>query len=378
MIQLLLAFLTGLTTGGLSCLAVQGGLLASSLAGQIEKDVQAAAQKPAPKPKSTRKYRSVRRKRLQTRLAAPILAFLLAKLAAYTVLGFLLGLVGQVFQLTPATRAVLLIAIGVFMLGSALRMLDVHPIFRFFAFEPPAFIRRKLRRTAAASDSASLAAPALLGLLTVLIPCGVTQAMMAAAISTGSPIQGAALMFAFTLGASPTFFAVAYFATQLGARLEKNFMRIVAVVVLLLAVVTIDSGVTLAGSPVSLTRLVNDARASAAAPSTARLQAAGPQPSAETAAEGEVSENVVTVNVLPYGYEPNVVHAKADEPVRLRLVSQNVYSCSLAFVIPSLKVQAFLPETGETYIDIPPQEAGTQMPFMCSMGMFTGTIIFDL
>src|SRR5215211_2495897 len=36
--QLFVAFVTGLTTGGLSCLAVQGGLLASSLAHQIEQD----------------------------------------------------------------------------------------------------------------------------------------------------------------------------------------------------------------------------------------------------------------------------------------------------------------------------------------------------
>src|SRR5215216_3258928 len=36
--QLAVAFITGLTTGGLSCLAVQGGLLASSLAHQIEQD----------------------------------------------------------------------------------------------------------------------------------------------------------------------------------------------------------------------------------------------------------------------------------------------------------------------------------------------------
>src|SRR5215211_5821570 len=36
--QLIVAFITGLTTGGLSCLAVQGGLLASSLAHQIEQD----------------------------------------------------------------------------------------------------------------------------------------------------------------------------------------------------------------------------------------------------------------------------------------------------------------------------------------------------
>src|ERR671923_1397802 len=43
--QLVVAFVTGLTTGGLSCLAVQGGLLASSLAHQIEQDyLQQAAQ----------------------------------------------------------------------------------------------------------------------------------------------------------------------------------------------------------------------------------------------------------------------------------------------------------------------------------------------
>src|SRR5580765_2893560 len=36
--QLVVAFVTGLTTGGLSCLAVQGGLLAGTLAHQIEED----------------------------------------------------------------------------------------------------------------------------------------------------------------------------------------------------------------------------------------------------------------------------------------------------------------------------------------------------
>src|SRR5512135_164487 len=38
--QLIVAFVTGLTTGGLSCLAVQGGLLATSLARQLELDMQ--------------------------------------------------------------------------------------------------------------------------------------------------------------------------------------------------------------------------------------------------------------------------------------------------------------------------------------------------
>lgn len=37
--DLIVAFITGLTTGGLGCLAVQGGLLASTLAYQIEQDM---------------------------------------------------------------------------------------------------------------------------------------------------------------------------------------------------------------------------------------------------------------------------------------------------------------------------------------------------
>jgi hypothetical protein len=46
--QILLAFVTGLTTGGLSCLAVQGGLLASSLAQQIEHEIGVPALAAAP------------------------------------------------------------------------------------------------------------------------------------------------------------------------------------------------------------------------------------------------------------------------------------------------------------------------------------------
>ncbi len=383
MINIFLAFITGLTTGGLSCLAVQGGLLASSLAKQIEKDVQSQTVK--------KKGKKVLRQPNRANLTRPILAFLTAKLLAYTILGFLLGFVGQMFQLSLAARAFLQIAIGIFMLGTALRMLNVHPMFRYFAFEPPAFLRRKLRKTAANADGTSLGTPVLLGLMTVLIPCGVTQAMMAVALSSGSPTEGAALMFAFTLGTSPVFFAVAYFATQLGKKLEKHFMRFVAVVVLLLALVTIDGGVTLTGSPFSFTRLISRAFAppqeAYAAPAPGELQAyqvnpgeSAPNPDALAAQEKASASDgsVITVNVHNTRYVPDVVRAKADVPVQLYLISENVHSCSLAFIIPKLNVQELLEPTDVAVIDIPAQPKGTRMPFMCSMGMFTGEIIFDL
>jgi sulfite exporter TauE/SafE len=196
MSQLAVAFITGLTTGGLSCLAVQGGLLASSLAHQIEQDyLQQAAHK--------RKQRSKKNQPTpRSNSAIPIFLFLIAKIVAYTLLGALLGLVGSYLTLSPATRAVLMILIGIFMLGNALRMFNVHPIFRYFSVEPPKFITRYIRRTAKGTDTFT---PLFLGALTVFIPCGVTQAMMAAALGTGSMVMGAALMFAFTLGTARLF-----------------------------------------------------------------------------------------------------------------------------------------------------------------------------
>lgn len=381
MINLLLAFITGLTTGGLSCLAVQGGLLASSLANQIENDFQPQALK-------TRQVKSSGVQR-RPEFGLPILVFLVAKLIAYSLLGLLLGWAGQVFQLSPYARAALQIGIGVFMLGTALRMLNAHSIFRVFAFEPPAFLRRWLRKTAKGAEKDSLIAPAFLGFITVLIPCGVTQAMMAAALGTGDPLQAAALMFAFTLGTSPVFFVVAYSTTRMGARLEKNFKRFVAVIVLGLALVTIDGGVVLAGSPVSASRFL---RSVFSAPTqAARLsQESAPQetsfPGVNIAADpyalpgmpSDAEAGEITIQVINSGYSPQVIHARAGMPIRLKLVSENVQSCSRAFVISSLGVQVVLKATDEAIVEIPAQESGAEITFSCSMGMYGGTILFDL
>jgi len=209
--QIALAFITGLTTGGLSCLAVQGGLLASSLAHQIEQDYVDQSAQPRCREKDQTQP-------LRQNTAFPILLFLASKLAAYTLLGALLGWLGSYLTLSPTTRAILLIAIGIFMVGNALRMFNVHPIFRYFSIEPPKFITRYIRRTAKGTDTAT---PLFLGALTVFIPCGVTQAIMATALGTGSVVLGAALMFAFTLGTSPVFFIIAYLTTELGTRLRK-------------------------------------------------------------------------------------------------------------------------------------------------------------
>jgi sulfite exporter TauE/SafE len=286
---------------------------------------------------------------------------LLAKLVVYTLLGALLGLAGSFLSFDPITRAVLMILIAVFMVGNGLRMLNVHPIFRYFAIEPPKFITRYIRRTA--KNGADLTTPLFLGALTVFIPCGVTQAMMAAALGTGSALFGAALMFAFTLGTSPVFFTVAYLTTQLGQRLESFFMRFVAVVVLILGLVTFDSALNLLGSPFSFANLSRGLFPAAEVPA--------PAP-----ADSAAASSSLVLNVENNGYFPGVLRAKAGETIRLDLVTDKTYSCTRDFVIPALKYYQLLPDSGVTTLEIPPQPDGTVLRFTCSMGMYTGQIEF--
>ena len=61
----------------------------------------------------------------------------------------------------------------------------------------------------------------------------------------------------------------------------------------------------------------------------------------------------------------------------LDLVTDNTVSCARDFVIPALDVYELLPKTGRVTVDIPAQEPGAVLRFTCSMGMYTGQIVFE-
>ena len=379
MTEFFFAFITGLTTGGLSCLAVQGGLLASSLAHQIEHDI------------SLTKDNQSLPTQLKYRIAQPIILFLSSKLVAYTLLGFLLGWLGSMLQLTPVSRAVLQIGVGIFIFLTGLRLLTNHPWLRFFAFEPPSFITRTVRKVSKGNDT--WLTPTLLGFLTVFIPCGVTQAMMAVAMGSGSPMFGAGVMAAFILGTTPVFFTLAYFTTKLSSRIEKHFTRLVAIVVLILGVISIESGLNLLGFPYTFTNfsrsvttnpivLVSKTEINKVTPTALPTGCCSKQQLSDKATTSQAKvdaaqSQTLTLYAKNNGYEPSTLNAPADIPITLNIITENTVSCSRAFVIPSLNAQVVLPESGTTPLEIPAQKAGTQMPFSCSMGMYTGTIIFQ-
>lgn len=323
-----LAFATGITTGGISCLAVQGGLLASVISQKKEDQTNSSI----------------------------VGMFLLAKLFGYSVLGLLLGALGSALTITPQFQGWMQIFAGLYMLATAANLLNLHPIFRYAVIQPPRFAYRFMRQQSKLSDSFT---PLLLGFLTVLIPCGITQGMMVVAVSSGSAISGGSIMFAYTLGTIPVFATLGLGASKLLER--KAFAYIGSTLIIILGLLSINTGQVLRGS-------VHTAQ---------NYWYVITNPNNEAEASGQIAgvttdgKQQVTINVESNGYQTSASTLKAGVPVKLTLKTNDVYSCARAFTIPSLKISKVLPVNGEETIEFTPTKTG-RLTFSCSMGMYGG------
>ncbi|MFC9594957.1 sulfite exporter TauE/SafE family protein [Streptomyces sp. NPDC056944] len=239
---------TGLLAGGASCAAVQGGLLAGAVTRRAAGGPKSSAGGPFPAAKPGN--------------LAPVGAFLAGKLASHTVLGALLGTFGQTLQPSPRTQAVLLVLAGALMVLFALDLFGVKAVARLVP-RPPASFGRAVRRSA---RTTSVLTPALVGFATVLVPCGVTLSVELVAITSGSPVAGAAVMAGFVLGTAPLFTVLGYLFRRAGGSVSAHLRSLTGVVVLTVAVWTITSAMQ-AGGWVSFG---TDARPAVAAARSAR------------------------------------------------------------------------------------------------------------
>ncbi|MBA3723730.1 MAG: sulfite exporter TauE/SafE family protein [Candidatus Levybacteria bacterium] len=345
--NLVTIFLTGLFTGALTCIAVQGGLLAATIAQRHEQSLQEKTKK--------------------TGKALPILSFLAAKLVAYTILGLLLGWFGSFFQLSLTANIILQLAVGIFMLGTAGNLLNIHPLFRYFILQPPRFLTRLVRKE---SKSKSIMAPAILGAFTVFIPCGATQAMMALAIASGNPLSGAAIMFAFVLGTSPLFFLFGYLATRLGESMQQKFTKVAAYALILLAVFNLNNVLALTGSKVTLESFGKEVYCALSYCENYSAYASSGIPKDIKV----LPVDKATITIEETGYNPDNLTVKAGTEVTLNLKNVGGGGCTQAFTVPSLNIQKIVPIGASDKITFTaPTEPG-ELAFMCSMGMYRGTI----
>ena len=328
--SLWIIFLTGLSTGGLTCLALQGGLLATAL---VESD----------------EIEHNKSNKIKT-----IILFLSSKLVAYSILGFLLGFLGNFFQFSPKFSGWLNLLISLFMFGVAMETLKVHPIFRYFLIQTPKSLRRLVKKT---SQNKSNFTAIILGLSTVLIPCGTTQAMMALAVSSEKPLTGLLILSVFIMGTIPLFFILGYFATSIGSRYEHIFKKVIAGLLIVLSIYTFINGLKILGLNLK---------------PTSNKQTS----SAEIIADQNKQIQKVSIKVSDSGYDPSTIKVKKGIPVEVELVDDNIRGCARVFVVPKLNIRKVIYFGKENSFTFNPEKVG-KINFTCSMGMYYGEFIVE-
>jgi len=368
--NLMAILVTGLFAGGVSCAAVQGGLLTGLVARQQNAAVPAPVGKAAGK--STNDDRGTTGRRAtsaapdetpggwRTQLAddlTPVGSFLAGKLVSHTILGALLGSVGAAVQLSAQGRALAQLVASALIVCFGLAQLEA-PGFKGFVITPPASWLRLVRGRA---RSQAAFAPAVLGFATILIPCGVTLSMMALALTAGSWLNGAATMAVFVVGTSPLFTLIGYAAHKAVTAWRSRLAVATGVVLLAMGLYTFNGGLTILASPL-------------AAKNLAAGFGSGPAPADASTVESAADGSQTAVITVRAGfYSPSNVLLKAGAPTKLIFRSEGARGCERALVIPAFDVEQVLPENGDTVIDAGVLKQGT-IDYSCAMGMVSGQI----
>lgn len=212
---------TALLLGGIAslstCLAVVGGLVLSFSANAA---------------KEQRTWRS------------PAL-FHVGRLLGFFILGGVIGVVGNFFQLGMGGTAVLgiLVALVMFVLG--VNLLEIFPGISRFLPKMPRFLSRHATRAGASSH---LLAPFLGGVATFFLPCGFTQSIQVYTLTTGSFLSGGLTMFFFALGTLPVLAALSFGAFEIAHKPWKGvFFKTAGIVVIILAAFNFWNALNLLG-----------------------------------------------------------------------------------------------------------------------------------
>jgi sulfite exporter TauE/SafE len=364
-VNLAAVLVTGLFAGGVSCAAVQGGLLTGLITRQRAATAQPAAAAPRRAKGRTRHAGTTQAQSVQaaprpgwrTQLGddlAPVGGFLAGKLVSHTLLGALLGALGGAVQLSVGVRTWLQIGAGVVIIVFGMAQLGV-PGFRGIVVEPP-ISWMKIVRNRARSQAAL--APALLGLATVLIPCGVTLSVEALALTSGSALAGAATMAVFVLGTGPLFAVLGYAVRKAATAWRGRLAVVTGLAVLAMGLYTLNGGLELAGSPLAASRIAQTVGFSEA-------------PADTTAASTVDGQQTVVITATSHAYSPENVQVRSGVPTTLVVKSDGAQGCIRSLVIRD--EQKILPVNGETRVDLGVLQPG-RLDYACGMGMYTGAI----
>ena len=290
----------------------------------------------------------------------PSFLYNLGRIIAYTVIGALVGGLGSVISLTGALRGVVISLAGLFMILMGINLLGLFPRLARFIPHLPKSLGQKLNKVRQKTGNR----PLLIGLLNGLMPCGPLQAMQLYALSTGNPISGAIAMFLFALGTVPLMFTLGAVSTLLTQKFSRTMIRASSILVVILGLVMLQNGLTLAGFRWPGQRPA----VAAASPVTSGTESAVPASAAGDA--GDVQ--IIRTALQPNAYEPITV--QVGKPVRWIITADkaSLNGCNRELYIPEYDLTKQL-ELGENIIEFTPTKTGVY-PFSCWMGMINSQI----
>lgn len=209
--------------------------------------------------------------------------------------------------------------------------------------------------------------PFVLGLLNGLMPCGPLQLMQIYALSTGSFLDGALAMFAFSLGTVPLMLGMGAFIHKLSIKSRVMVYKMGGYLILVLGLsmvmngmgtlgIQVGPGGTNRGKGSSVSSQGNDVEG-AKNKSTVRM---------------EDGYQIVEVDVLPRGYQDIVVQKGIPVKMIFNVPLGGLNGCNYAINIPEYDIFTALQE-GENSITFEPTEEGKFM-YSCWMGMIRHTI----
>lgn len=269
----------------------------------------------------------------------------LGRLTSYTVIGGVLGLIGEAAAVTLRARGIIGLAAGACMVLMGINMLGHFGFLRKLSLKLPVPLARGLA-------SMGKHGPFAIGLVNGLMPCGPLQSMQIYAIASGGLLAGALSMFSFCLGTIPLVLLVGAAAGALRLNWKEKMLQLSAAALVLFGLFMVQNNLALAG--VTL-------------PSSA-----GSTKPAPIAAAVEGDAQYVTTYLRANGYDD--IEVTAGIPVVWTIVAEegSLNGCNNEVVLPAFDQQIRLTE-GENIITFTPEAAGTYA-YSCWMGMLRNTI----
>lgn len=187
-------------------------------------------------------YSSQPMSRLHTVLSH--LAYGAGKTASYSAIGAAFGLLGAAITITAHMRGIAALFASVFLLIYGLKMLDLIPSLRSFTVRLPKTFTGNIN-----SNIRTQRSPFVIGILTgFLLGCGPLQAMYIMAAGTGSPEEGATLLFFFGLGTIIPLLGFGFFASIMSRNTIHDLVRVSGVLVIVMGLMMANRGLKMTKS----------------------------------------------------------------------------------------------------------------------------------